>query len=247
MPRRGKKQWPVLYFAEEWGLESADKRRLHARRLVTVDVMVREPPQRSVFALPLSERMPALKRARIRRTRALAVALRKLRSVEVTSTSHGLRCTLRVMDLDRIRRLSGAGYIWVRRVKGLRRSSSKHHEEWFAVRGRVAIQTEGQTRGLQQYEDRILLVRGRTSREAERRALREFVNYAKLVYLTVSGRRVRWKLEKVIDIYETDVPELDPKGTEVWSSLHARRMRKEYEWHPPKHQRLFSLSGTTEP
>jgi len=43
---------------------------------------------------------------------------------------------------------------------------------------------------------------------------------------------VRWTLEKIIDVYETDLEQLDPNGTEVWASLHSRRMRKEYEWHP---------------
>jgi hypothetical protein len=137
---------------------------------------------------------------------------------------------LRVADLDRIRRLPGVGHIWVRGVEGLRRSRGKPQEEWFAVRGRVMIQVEGQKKGLQSYEDRILLVRAPSSRDAERRAVREFFDYAKLVYLNRAGRMIRWKLEKIIDVYETDMKDLDPKGTEVWSSLHSRRMRKEYEW-----------------
>jgi hypothetical protein len=234
MPRRGEKQWALLHFAEEWDLDTGPKRRRHAGRFVTIDVTVKEPSQRSVFALPPSERMRALKTVQNRRMKALTATLRGLRSIEVVPTSHGLRCKLRVIDLDRVRKLPGIGYIWVRRVEGLRRSPRKPQEEWFAVRGRVMIQIEGQTKGLQSYEDRILLVLARTFREAERRALREFVNYAKLLYLNRSGHIVRWKLERIIDVYETDLEELDPRGTEVWSSLHSRRMRKEYEWHPPR-------------
>jgi len=75
-------------------------------------------------------------------------------------------------------------------------------------------------------------VRARTFREAERRALREFANDTRLPYLNHAGRMVRWTLEKIIDVYETDLEQLDPNGTEVWASLHSRRMRKEYEWHP---------------
>ena len=232
MSRRGEKQWTALHFAEEWDLDTGPKRRRHAGRSVTIDVTVKEPSHRSVFALPPSQRMRALKNLQNRRTKALAAALRRLRSIEVVPTSHGLRCKLRVEDLDQVRKLPGVGYIWVRRVEGLRRSPPKPQEEWFAVRGRVMIQIEGQKKGLQNYEDRILLVRARTFREAERRALREFVDYAKLLYLNRSGRIVRWQLEKIIDVYETDLEELDPRGTEVWSSLHSRRMRKEYEWRP---------------
>jgi len=234
MPRLGEKQWTALHFAEEWDLDTGPKRRRHAGRFVTIDVTAKETSPRSVFALPPSQRMPALKSMQNSRMKALAAALRRLRSIEVVPTSHGLRCKLRVEDLDRVRELRGIGYIWVRRVEGLRCSPRKPQEEWFAVRGRVMIQIEGQRKGLQKYEERILLVRARTFREAERRALREFVNYAKLLYLNPSGRIVRWKLEKIIDVYETDLEELDPRGTEVWSSLHSRRMRKEYEWHPAR-------------
>jgi hypothetical protein len=180
-------------------------------------VTVKEPSQRSLFALPPSQRMPTLKDMRKKRMKALAAAVRRLRSVEVIPTSHGLTCRLKVADLDRVRELSDIGYIWVRRVEGLRRSSPKPQEEWFAVRGRVMIQIEGQKKGLQSYEDRILLVRARTFREAERRALREFVNYAKVLYLnpSVDGSL---KLEKIIDVYETDLEELtrrEPKSGRV--------------------------------
>jgi len=104
MPRRGDKQQAALYFAEEWGLDTVPKRRAHARRFVTIDVVVKEPAERSVFALPVLQRKPALKDLRKRRTTALAAAIHKLRAVEAVPTSHGFRCKLRVAELDRIRR-----------------------------------------------------------------------------------------------------------------------------------------------
>jgi hypothetical protein len=231
MEIRGDKGAP-LQFAEEWNLDTVPKRRALARRFVTVDVAAKEPAQRAFFAKAPSERLSALKRARKNRLKVLENAVRRLSSIEVVPTPQGLRCRLRVSDLDELRALPGVGDIRVRRVEGVRRSAPALQDEWFAVRGRVMTQIEGQKKGLQKYEDRILLVRARTYRDAERRALREFEEYAKTLYLNGAGRIVRSKLERIIDVYETDLAELNPKGTEVWSSLHSRRMRTEFEWHP---------------
>jgi len=233
MGRQGGKV-AALYFDEEWDLDTPARRRTHARRFVTVDVGVREPSQRLVFDLPASQRMAALKRIRQSRMKALASALRRLDSIEVVPTSHGLRCKLRVADLDRLRKVPGMSYVWIRRVEGLKRVAAKPGDEWYAVRGRVMIQIEGQRKGLQKFEDRIVLVRARTYEEAERRAMREFKAYAQNVYLNSRGRKIRWQLEKIVDMYETDLKDLDPKGTEVWSSLHSRRIRREFEWHPDR-------------
>ena len=232
MSGRATKRETSIQFADEWDLDDPSKRRKHASLIATVVVSVKEPPPSSFFSRPPAERLPALKKARKNRARALAAALQKLGMIGVVSVPSGLRCKLRVRDLDQLQGLPGAGDVWIHHVEGLRRTPRKPSDEWFAVRGRVMIQVEGRERGLQTYEDRIVLVRARTFREAEQRALREFARYAKNVYLNAAGRMVRWKLEKIIDIYETDLENLDPNGTEVWSSLHSRRLRDEFVWLP---------------
>ncbi len=129
-------------------------------------------------------------------------------------------------------KLPNVGSVWVRKIQGLRRRrQSTAQLEWFAVWGRVAIQVEGQVSGYQTVEDRVLLVKASSERDAKRRLVKEWKSYAE-PYLNSEGYMVRWLLEEVLDVYALMDEEIDENGTEVYSRLRNRRMRPEYQWHP---------------
>lgn len=104
--------------------------------------------------------------------------------------------------------------------------------KWFAVRARFAIQIESQTKGMQTYEERIILIKSKTEDKAKKQLLKEFNNYGK-PYLNSDGYMVRWQFEKFIDIYwvfDDEINKQGKQGAEVFSVLKNRRMKPEYQW-----------------
>lgn len=144
----------------------------------------------------------------------------------------GMRVTVPAKELRSLLDLRCVDGLNILRIEGKRRRRQTRSEPaWFAVKARFAIQDEGQTQGMQEYEDRILLVQARSFKDAERKAMREFRQYG-TVLLTSTGHFWRWTFETILDIYETFIDEIDPNGMEVYSEMKKRRIKPEYEWHP---------------
>lgn len=149
---------------------------------------------------------------------------------------HSFDCDLPADSLEWLLRQAEVRMVILLAVDGMQRRASKKNRsreplEWYAVQARFAIQVEGQTSGMQTYEDRIVLVKARDFEDAERRLEPEFAAYGQ-PYFNEDWELVRWHFERVLDVYLTNLDRLDPAGTEVYSALRSRRMRPEYEWHP---------------
>ncbi len=124
------------------------------------------------------------------------------------------------------------GSVFVNRISGMKKHPKpKPKLSLYSVRARVVIQVEGQTSGLQTVEDRFVTVMARSFDDAEKRLLRDGMLSGE-PYLNIDGELVRWQLEEIVDVYDVSEDELDPIGTEVYSSFSKRRMKPEYEWHP---------------
>ena len=91
------------------------------------------------------------------------------------------------------------------------------------------MQIEGITKGNQTWEDRFVLVLATDFDDAVTRIKSKWKDY-EAPYLNSEGSMVRWKLEQIVDVYRTGETEIDPLGTEVFSELFQRRMKREYEW-----------------
>ena len=108
-------------------------------------------------------------------------------------------------------------------------------ELYYAVVTRFAIQIENRTKGLQDYEDRILMIKAKTGEEAEKKLKKGFKSYEK-PYFNPLGELVRWKFEEFIDNYETSYDSLedmltdDKEGIEIFSRLKSRRLNKDRAW-----------------
>lgn len=106
---------------------------------------------------------------------------------------------------------------------------------FFAVKTRFAIQIENRQRGLQTYEDRLLLIKATSGKEAEKKLKKGFKVYEK-PYLNPYGELVRWKFEEFVDRYETSYSTLEDmiidgeEGIEIFSTLKRRRLNKERIW-----------------
>ncbi len=143
--------------------------------------------------------------------------------------------TLQANQLSKLLREKNIWYVSLLEIDGIRKKKQRPKKslDWYAVKGIYAIQVEDQTKGLQSFEERILLVKATSFDDAEKKAWKESKTYVES-YLNPYGEMVRWQLEKIVNVYWTDIEELNPNGTEVFSALKDRRMKPEYEWHPAK-------------
>jgi hypothetical protein len=122
----------------------------------------------------------------------------------------------------------GVGSVYITKIGGLRHRAAKRQLEWFCVRALIAVRVEGVTSGLQCTEDRFVLVRASSVKDAKGRLRQQWGEYAR-PYLNSDGRMVSWQMERVVDVYDLSW-EIDASGTEVYSKLCSRRMRPKYVW-----------------
>lgn len=139
------------------------------------------------------------------------------------------------VPLRLVRRLAlcrGLESVYVSRIRGLRRTrTAKPPLPWHCVRARVAIQVEGQKRGMQTIEERFVIVRAVSFDDAIRRLKRHWKEYG-TPYMNAEGRLVRWQLEEVVDVFILADDHILDGPVEVFSSLSDRRMKPEYAWNP---------------
>jgi hypothetical protein len=100
------------------------------------------------------------------------------------------------------------------------------------VRALVGIQVEGQTSGYQTFEERIVLIRARSPKDACRRLAKEWREYA-FPGINSMGGLFRWQLEEILDVYELFADHIDlDRGTEVYSRLGKRLAKGRPQWNP---------------
>lgn len=222
---------------EQFGLSLSAFRRLGDREVgvkvhlrafeVTRAVVRRSADQRYAFLRAQAQRWLANLRSRFPGSQWTVTSQSRDIPIEVT----GRIAAARVRDLGS---QPGVRLIYVSQIPGHRRRPHQRRSlQWFCVRGCVAIQIEGETRGMQTVEDRFMLVRGASPRDAEERLRGQWRRYAE-PYLNPHGQLVRWKLEAVTDVYQIAEEVLDPGGTEVYSKLGRRRLRPEFAWRYPR-------------
>jgi hypothetical protein len=231
---------------ERFGLTDASFRRLGNRR-VLADVYLR-----TYDATPAVRRLPPSKRfaylaARVDRwikniKRVYPKLLnqqkygRDVRLSESTSKHssqlpYSLSARGSAREILALAAAAGVSDLYVTKVKGHRLRSIKSPLEWYCVRAFIVILVERSKSTLQTTEDRFILVRATSSDEAKNLIRRQWRGYAR-PYLNSDMQMVSWKFDRVVDVYETSVEDIDPAGTEVYSKLCHRKMRPKYVWRP---------------
>lgn len=222
-----------LFDLDRYGLEIGDLKALGDRQ-VKVSASLRGIPYEPLFPLPPAERNRRLKEH-------LETALERVRSrwpggpirLGNATLPWSFDSVVPARELPRILRFRELRSVFVRKVQGLRKRPERKPLEWYAVRARIVIQIEDWEKGMETVEDRIVLVQARSFEDAERRLEPEWKQYAE-PYLNPNGEMVRWQFEEVVDVYAIGSLELDPKGTEVYSSFRNRRVRPGMAWRPRK-------------
>jgi hypothetical protein len=123
--------------------------------------------------------------------------------------------------------------IFVKDIHQARKKRVRSSQCFFCVKMTVAIQIEGLEKGLQTYEQRLVLIRAKSEQDAYSKLEQQREVYGK-PYLNSDGRQVRWMIESLDDCYAIDVSKLSdfihPSGVEVFSKLKTRKLTRERIW-----------------
>lgn len=97
----------------------------------------------------------------------------------------------------------------------------------------VVIEIEGFEDGLQQIEDRFVIIRAKSQEDAYLKLEKTKDDHLQ-PYLNSDGRFVRLRIESFDDSYETEIKNVgdlnNPDGIEVYSKFRSRRLTKEKAW-----------------
>lgn len=213
-------------------------------RLVTFEINIAVPPD----VYPSRARLRRLLRESPKRRRALVHAWRseeydRLRGevpfppssyerIEFNGDPVGMVVTAPAAAIARLSRLEHAESVVVKRVRGRRaKRPSRKSEELYAVKARFVTQVEGQRAGLQEIEDRIIVVAASSRAHAERQVRRVCAMDEGVILLT-SGHFRRRVFEEVLEVCEAPDAEFNPAGTEVYYEYRKRRLARQHAWLP---------------
>jgi hypothetical protein len=231
---------PLICGLDEFGLSLAKLSSLGSVKL-KLHVCLRHIDERSLFKFKPSQRIEKIKRHyELLLSRVKKKWIDGPLDVDCTGEQpRDFSASVEPERLSRIARMSEIGRIRIDKVPGRKRRFVKPKERWFAVKARFGIQVEGQMKGLQTYEDRIVVVKAIGLEDAEKKLQPKFKRYGD-PYLNSQGFMVRWAYERVLDVYEILEERLDPQGGEVFSTLAERRMKLKYVWKPKRKEKAHA-------
>lgn len=236
-----KRRRPRLGGLEAFGLTLEQLIELGSRP-VTFEIHIATPPD----VYPSKARLRWLLRESPQRRRALVHAWRvkkydRLRAevpfasdayerIEFNGDPVGMRVTAPAATIGKLSRLQHAQSVQVKGIHGRRaRRPRRASEQLYAVKARFVTQVEGQRTGLQEIEDRIIVVMASSRARAELQVRRLCAKDEGVTLLT-SGHFRRRVFEKVLDVCEAPDDAFDPAGTEVYYEFAKRRLARRDAW-----------------
>jgi len=239
MKRRG----PRIGGLEAFGLTVEQLIELGSRP-VTFEIRIAVPPD----VYPSKARLRRLLRESPERRRALVHAWRvkeydRLRGevrfptcsyegLEFNGDPVGMVVTAPAATIPMLVQLKHAESVEVRGIPGRRAQRPRRQREGlYAVKARFVTQVEGQSTGLQEIEDRIVVVVASSRARAERQVGRVCAADQGVILLT-SGHFRRRVFEGVLEVCEAPDAEFNPAGTEVYCEYKRRRLAGRGAWRP---------------
>jgi hypothetical protein len=123
--------------------------------------------------------------------------------------------------------------IFIENIQNAKKIKNITKPKYFCIKMTIAIEVEGKINGLQDFEERFVLIKAKSSDEAIMKLEKNNDEYSK-PYLNPYGQLVRWRMESIDDCFETDIDNLKEfnksEGVEVFSRLKSRRLTKERIW-----------------
>ena len=143
------------------------------------------------------------------------------------SPRRGLTYEISFSELDKLNlsRNDTVSYCSIQEIEG--KKVKKPNRSFISVKVRIGIRVEGFNKGRQSYEDRIVLVKAKSTKDAKLK-VKKGVKKESVPYLNSNGRLVNWKFEKILDAYETGIVSLkeynEKYGVEVFSRIRHRKI-----------------------
>jgi hypothetical protein len=164
--------------------------------------------------------------------------LRGMRFLKIGSNHRptGVNITLPLHLLPELLAAEEVSGIMIYTISGLEQTPENEQEAFWSVKARFACQIEGRIKGMQMYEDRVLLVKAQSDEEAQSKLLPSFKAYA-TPYLNAKGELVRWQFEEFLETEMLYSPSLDAAaneegGVEAYSHLRRRKLQPNLVWNP---------------
>jgi hypothetical protein len=220
-----------IFGIDNWKIEKSG---LDNQRTIDVSIYLSYPSVNSLISLEPPLRTKVINKTQQNKLIKILDEL-KIDSYKLIGTKKrpsGISSKILYRDLKKISKVPEIEQIFIERVSGAKRINQKKPLKFFCVKMTIAIQIEGQLRGLQDYEEKFVLIKAKSSEEAIKRVEREEANAEP--YFNPNAELVRWKLETIDDCYETFIDNIDefnkPEGVEVYSILKKRRLSKKRYW-----------------
>ena len=215
-----------------------DKKVLYKKRIANVTVHLKYIDLKKITKLTREERLVAIDRHfEINYARLLKVNLfDSFQRIGSKKRPTGAHVSILLGNIEQLAKFGFVESVFINSVKGVIKIEKKDVPRFFCVKVIIAIQIEKEKSGMQDYEERYVLVLARTSAEAYRKIERQMIK-SDVQYLNSQGQFVRWKFERLDDCHETDF--IDPainanlNGVEVFSLLKKRKLTKERYWDGP--------------
>ena len=152
------------------------------------------------------------------------------------SVAYGVIDRLPAKDFSKLLSLKHAAQIDIEGIIGRHPKKDKPDKRWYSVKARMSWQSEDQNKGMQYYDDIILLVQAYSEESARKKAEKNLGMQSPS--LMSDGRFFCIVLEQIIEVYDPTIWEIEAEGTEIYSVLRRRRMKLSYEWHPRKVEKM---------
>jgi len=220
---------PRVYGLDRFGLAVAELTRL-GHRTVHLHVQLRGRSVRQLVNLSPRQRMATI---RISLGQQLEQLKRAFPGLEFVPRSQTRAWTIDVMaradQIAKLARRREVTSLFVDSIDGRRAKTLRQSRRWFCVWVVLAGQIERRTQGQVTLEDRLVVVKAHSTKDADAR-VRQRCRRETEPYLNTDGELVRWAFVSVKDVFELFDDAISPDGTEVYSRLRSARMRPEFVW-----------------
>jgi hypothetical protein len=208
------------------------------QRLVKATVLTKYPDYSKLFQNTPTERKRLIAEKRDKSYSQLTKVLQKytFREIKIRkwkSRSIGVELEMTLSELKKLYHDKINSEIFIESIQGATKIKEQKKDVFFCVKTIFQIQIEGKTKGMQDYEERHILVKAQNQEAAEKKLLKAFKIY-ETPYLNPYGEFVRWKFESFDDWYSPETEEMVDigrlGGVEVFSKIKTRKLKTKNIW-----------------
>lgn len=219
----------IIDILQGWGISPEEA--VISSVLATVTINLKYPEINNLIAMTPDERKRRFKEIYKNQYLTLTKDVKFIRLEIIGSKVEPRRVKVEAA-LKTILQVLGKNYVGslnIERIEGYIKKEKKvrKRNKFFTIKAKFGINIEGIEKGLQSWEERIILLKAMTYEDAQNKAM-EILVKSDEPYLNSDKRFVCWKFEEILDIYETSVYTLNDfkeDGVEIYSKMYNRRLK----------------------